>query len=169
MHKDQRWWLFIAFLWIEGWLALPTLPAYVAVPGQFGPPYIWSKVWAMTVIPAAISLILAIAYTMHTQSSIKIFLIGLGTLLETLYIAHHVDASALVSLGERWISGVMALTALSISFRSNRQNAPPALEILASAALALTFIARPWWSDGFSLAVLTVTTLTLVRHRSIPS
>lgn len=171
-----RWyWPLLTFVWIEAWLSLPFLPRYLALPGHFGPPYVWTKTWAIVWLPALASAIIfaldiperlfAIREHLRLMNLLVIFFIG----FQGFYILHHLAYAHPLLLILRWMAALIALIALTLNFASTRENAPPAMEILASAALILAFIARPLFADFISFGVFSATVITTRRkNRAAP-
>lgn len=164
MQERPTLWPYAAFTWVVAWLSLPALPTYLPIPGHF----LWSRLAAMTVIPALICFFGVIGDAI-TRRSFAIALINTGILIESLYVTHFVSMPTALQLVERWLAALMALVSLVVCFRSYRPNAPPAMEILSSGALTLAFIARPIWADAFSSSVLAVTLGVLARRKSRPT
>lgn len=166
----SRRWPLTAFIWVEAWLAIPWLPQYLPLPSPWVGAYVWSKVWGMAMMPAWLTLIALIPDLMPRAAwrlrpaTVSLLVLAAGLTWQTLYLLHRVPLHATGSLAARWAAAAMALASLSLSLASPHDNAPPALEILASAALILTFIARPRWADGASLTILAVT-IAILRYR----
>ncbi len=165
-------WTLVAMLWIEAWLALPWMPRYLALPFPWGGAYVWAKVWAAILLPAFWTAGAIAPDLRHHAGERRLLagaaIAGMGLAWQTLYLLHHVPDHALWPVIARWGAAALALVSLALSLRSPRENAPPALEILASAALILAFIAQPRWADLASLAVLAATLITLLHHRRPP-
>ncbi|NMP22548.1 hypothetical protein [Sulfobacillus harzensis] len=165
----EKWrWALAAGIWVQAWIAEPWLLSYLPLPAPLGHLFMWRKVWGMLLVPAVVTLLALIPEVTTEDSSrtapwFSLSLSIIGMVWQTQYLLHHLPPDRTFAVAERWISAAIALTSLTISLSSPRENAPPALEILASAALVLTFIARPPWAVGLSLSVLGVTVVLLRR------
>lgn len=165
-----------AYIWIEAWLTLPWLPPDLTLPVPLSGTYLWSKVWAVVILPAFICLAgLVTDLASERRGSRRrdlwiLIILALGLVFETLYLLHHIPPPDLAAVVKRWLAGAMALASLALVVRTTHGNVAPALEIVASAALVLAFISRATWAAGFSGAVLLASLMTVwVRTRTLRS
>lgn len=161
----ERWrWMMAALVWVEAWLSVPWLPGYITLPAPWSSTYLWNRTWGMALMPAALTLI-ALAPDFwppaRRSSRVSFALLIVGFFWQTIYLTHRVPPHLYGPMVARWISAGAALSSLTLSLSSPRDNAPPALEVLASAALVLTFVAKPPWADAASFLVLATTVLVL--------
>lgn len=170
----QKWrWAMTAFLWVQAWLALAWLPGYLPLPAPFGTTLVWSRAWGMGMMPALVTLLALLPdlpkspwHVRPHKASFTVLCTGLAW--QTIYLHGRLPHSVMLFMVERWMSAAAALTSLTLSLSSPRDNAPPALEIMASAALILTFIARPQWATILSIAILILTVVTLRNRQPSP-
>ncbi len=164
-------WGYAGWIWVQAWLAVPLLADYLPLPAPLGHVWVWSKVGGMLVIPAFVTLIGLVPDWVPLGRReqfpwTSLMLLTLGMVWQTQYLLHHAPPHLWTALIERWIAAAFCVSSLTLSLASPRENAPPALEICASAALVLTFVARPVWTVGISLTVLGATYAILRRQPS---
>lgn len=142
---------------LQGLQALPSMPRYVALPGWLGTWWIWNKLWAVAVLcSASFAVALLLDLFSHDKKRVGAILFA-GVLFQTIYYLHHVPLSSRIVLVERWSASVASLITLFVSVRSQRQeNIAPAIETLAGAMLAATFVAGPSLMLALSLSLLTL-------------
>lgn len=145
----------LAVLWTQAWLTLPWLTAELSLPAPLSHLYVWSKVWAVILLPAAISL-LALLFTLAWPRKIgAASVVLLGWVWDTLYLWHHIPNPAEVPVLERWVTALLAVTALIVTNRTDSavENAAPALQILSGLTLVLAFVAPAHWALIVALAI----------------
>lgn len=164
-------WGYAGWIWVEAWLTVPWLANYLPMPAPLGHVWVWSKVWGMLVMPALVTLVALIPDWVPVRNRghspwPSFMLLTLGMVWQTQYLLHQAPPHLWTSLTERWIAAACCVVSLTLSLASPRENAPPALEICASAALVLTFVARAPWAIGISLVMLGTTYAILRRQPS---
>lgn len=149
-------------LWLQAWLALPWLAAELPLPGPFASHFVWSKVWAVVLVPAAISLIaLAFDLSLSRPWVSAVILLG-GVCWSTAYLWHNLPPPIMPSVIERWTAAGLTVASLTRLVKAVQSDALPALEIGVGVVLLLTFASQAKVALGAALS-LAGATLFLTR------
>lgn len=164
MAHSTRGPLLLSFIWVQAWLSLPGLASELSLPAPMSHLYVWSKVWAVILLPSTISLIaLTVELLGHRQTwGLGVAMIGLGA--DTLYLWHHIAALAHPPIAERWLAALMSLTSLYMANRAEQDNTAPALQIVSGAALLLAFVAPARWALIVAITVIIAGGAWVLKH-----
>ncbi len=154
----------LSWLWVQAWLTLPWLAPELSLPAPVSHLYVWSRVWAVILMPAAMSLLALTAAFGGPRKTRSVGVLMAGWALDTLYWWHHIPTAAQGPVVEQWLTALLALTTLTLASRAEPENTAPALQITSGLVLVLAFAAPAPWALVAGMAVMTAGGTWAVKH-----